>query len=100
MPLAKFAFILCKDNTLRIGCQNNHFFEDTIMPVVSFKKKYGKRIGVLGGVDDVCMPGGGYEVFLFFQSLYSMESMRAWRLASMIFSESPTVPKVSFLSEL
>jgi len=45
--------------------------------------------------------GEGLSSFsLFFQSLYSMESMRAWRLASMIFSESPTVPQVSFLSEL
>lgn len=57
-----------------------HSFEDSIMPVADFKKKYGTRIGVLGGVDvDVlcrypeeelrkyvrnvlkkCMPGGRY----------------------------------------
>ena len=28
-----------------------HSFEDEIIPVTEFKKKYGKRIGVLGGVD-------------------------------------------------
>ncbi|NOZ63578.1 MAG: hypothetical protein GXO71_01280 [Caldiserica bacterium] len=28
-----------------------HSFEDTIMPVADFKKKYGNRIGVIGGVD-------------------------------------------------
>ncbi len=57
-----------------------HSFEDTIMPVTEFKKRYGNRIAVLGGVDvdklcrleekelrgyvrdilDKCMPGGGY----------------------------------------
>ena len=28
-----------------------HSFEDEIMPVWKFKKKYGERIGVIGGVD-------------------------------------------------
>lgn len=28
-----------------------HSFEDTIIPVTEFKKKYGKRIATLGGVD-------------------------------------------------
>ncbi|MCL4377616.1 MAG: uroporphyrinogen-III decarboxylase-like protein, partial [Actinobacteria bacterium] len=57
-----------------------HSFEDAIMPVSEFKEKYGKRIGVMGGIDvdkicrleetelrkyvrntlDRCMPGGGY----------------------------------------
>ena len=57
-----------------------HSFEDAVMPVSRFKEKYGKRIGVIGGIDvdkicrleekelrkyvretlDKCMPGGGY----------------------------------------
>lgn len=57
-----------------------HSFEDEIMPVTEFKKKYGDRIAVVGGVDvdkicrleerelrsyvrniiDQCMVGGGY----------------------------------------
>ena len=57
-----------------------HSFEDTIMPITEFKRAYGKRISVLGGVDvnklcrleenelrhyvrgilDSCMPTGGY----------------------------------------
>lgn len=57
-----------------------HSFEDAIMPVATFKEKYGRRIAVLGGIDvDVlvrfgeeelrgyvrnvlkaCMPGGRY----------------------------------------
>jgi len=59
-----------------------HSFEDEIMPVKEFKRKYGSRIGVLGGVDvdklsrlkeeelrqyvgdilDGCMQGGGYAL--------------------------------------
>jgi uroporphyrinogen decarboxylase len=59
-----------------------HSFEDAIMPAAEFKKKYGNRIAVLGGVDvdklsqlkekelrcyvrdilDKCMPGGGYAL--------------------------------------
>jgi len=59
-----------------------HSFEDTITPVVKFKKEYGDRIAVLGGVDmhklctldernlrkyvkdilDQCMPGGRYAL--------------------------------------
>jgi len=59
-----------------------HSFEDAIMPVAEFKRKYGNRISVLGGVDvgklsqlkekelrcyvrdilDKCMPGGGYAL--------------------------------------
>ncbi|OGS23529.1 MAG: hypothetical protein A2297_05495 [Elusimicrobia bacterium RIFOXYB2_FULL_48_7] len=57
-----------------------HSYEDAITPVTEFKKKYGKRITILGGVDmdilcrapedklraylrnilDVCSQGGGY----------------------------------------
>ncbi|GAI30221.1 unnamed protein product, partial [marine sediment metagenome] len=59
-----------------------HSFEDAVMPVTEFKRKYGDRIAVLGGVDvnklcqlkekglrhyitdilDKCMPGGGYAL--------------------------------------
>ncbi len=59
-----------------------HSFEDAIMPVTEFKRKYGNRIALLGGVDvnklcrleekelrkyvrdilDKCMPGGGYAL--------------------------------------
>ena len=59
-----------------------HSFEDAIMPVTEFKRKYGDRIAVLGGVDvnklcqlkekelrqyirdilDKCMCGGGYAL--------------------------------------
>ena len=59
-----------------------HSFEDAIVPVAEFKRKYGNRIAVLGGVDmnqicllseadlrtyvrkilDQCMPGGGYAL--------------------------------------
>jgi len=63
-----------------IKADAKHSFEDSIMPVAEFKKKYGRRIAVLGGIDvDVlarsseeelrryvrevlkaCMPGGRY----------------------------------------
>lgn len=59
-----------------------HSFEDEIMPVTQFKKKYGDRVAVLGGVDvdklcrleeaelrayvrnimDECSQGGGYAL--------------------------------------
>ena len=59
-----------------------HSFEDEIVPVVEFKRRYGHRVGVLGGVDmdrlcrlpedelrqyvrailDACMPGGRYAL--------------------------------------
>ena len=57
-----------------------HSFEDTIVDVIEWKRIYGRRIGILGGIDvdfmcrasaeqvrervratlDACMPGGGY----------------------------------------
>jgi uroporphyrinogen decarboxylase len=57
-----------------------HSFEDTIMPVTEVKRRYGSRIGILGGIDvdflcrsneteirrrvretlNQCHPGGGY----------------------------------------
>jgi uroporphyrinogen decarboxylase len=59
-----------------------HSFEDEIMPVRDFKLKYGRRVGILGGIDmdklcrlpeeelreyvrgvlDVCMEGGRYAL--------------------------------------
>jgi len=63
-----------------VGIDAKHSFEDTIEPVAEFKKRYGERIAVLGGIDvdllcratedeirahvrktlEACMPGGGY----------------------------------------
>lgn len=34
-----------------VKIDGKHSFEDTIMPVATFKKKYGKRIAVVGGID-------------------------------------------------
>jgi uroporphyrinogen decarboxylase len=59
-----------------------HSFEDAICPVADFKKQYGKRVAVLGGIDvhklctlsepelrkevrrtlDACMPGGRFAL--------------------------------------
>ena len=63
-----------------VGIDAKHSFQDNVMPVTQFKKKYGNRIAVLGGVDmdklallpvdefrpycrsvlEECMKGGGY----------------------------------------
>jgi uroporphyrinogen decarboxylase len=63
-----------------VGIDAKHSYEDVIMPVTEAKKRYGKRVSVLGGVDmnflcqaspdavrryvrhvlDECAPGGGY----------------------------------------
>lgn len=63
-----------------VGIDAKHSFEDAIMPVAEFKRAYGDRIAVVGGVDvdylsrmdvesvrhyvrrvlDECVPGGGY----------------------------------------
>ena len=65
-----------------VGIDAKHSFEDAIMPVTEVKRRYGKRIGLLGGVDvdvlsrrlpsevrkyvrnviDQCAPGGRYAV--------------------------------------
>jgi len=65
-----------------VKIDGKHSFEDTIMPVTIFKKKYGERIAVLGGVDmdklcrfeeielrkyvrgilEECMKDGGYAL--------------------------------------
>lgn len=59
-----------------------HSFEDTILPVTEAKKRYGRRVALLGGIDmdflirsdeaairrrvretlEVCQPGGGYAL--------------------------------------
>ena len=63
-----------------VGIDARHSFEDAIMDVVTFSRRYGDRIAVLGGIDvdflcrataeevrqrvrrtlDACFPGGGY----------------------------------------
>jgi uroporphyrinogen decarboxylase len=63
-----------------VGIDAKHSFEDVIQPVESFARQYGRRIGVIGGVDvdllargseeqvrartrqilEACAPGGGY----------------------------------------
>ena len=63
-----------------VGIDGRHSFEDVIEPVTAAKRRWGKRIAVLGGIDvgflcratedeirarvretlDACMPGGGY----------------------------------------
>ncbi|MGC8861968.1 MAG: uroporphyrinogen decarboxylase family protein, partial [Armatimonadota bacterium] len=65
-----------------VGIDAKHSFEDAIMPVAEFKRIYGHRIGVVGGVDvgalarmetpdlrryvrqilEECAPGGGYAL--------------------------------------
>ena len=63
-----------------VGIDAKHSFEDNVLPVTEVKKRYGERLGLLGGMDvdllaradagtirrrtrevlDVCQPGGGY----------------------------------------
>ena len=63
-----------------VGVDGKHSFEDAILPVTEAKKRYGKRVTLLGGIDmdflcrskeadirkrvretlQVCLPGGGY----------------------------------------
>ena len=65
-----------------VGIDAKHSFEDAIQPVSDFKRQYGHRIGVVGGVDvdalarmdvesirkytrailEECGPGGGYAL--------------------------------------
>jgi uroporphyrinogen decarboxylase len=65
-----------------VGIDAKHSFQDKILPVGEFKRKYGDRIGVLGGVDvdkmcrlpeeeirayvrgilEECVPGGRYAL--------------------------------------
>jgi uroporphyrinogen decarboxylase len=65
-----------------VGIDAKHSFEDAIMPIAQFKQRFGRRIGVLGGVDvdvltrrspqevrayvrkiiDDCAPGGRFAI--------------------------------------
>lgn len=65
-----------------VGIDAKHSYEDAIMPVAQFRKVYGERVGVVGGVDvdalsrmqehdlrryvrrilEDCAPGGGYAL--------------------------------------
>jgi len=65
-----------------VKIDGKHSFEDAIMPVTEFKKRYGRRVAILGGVDldklcrlpepelrkyvreilNKCMPGGRYAL--------------------------------------
>ncbi|HOX40234.1 MAG TPA: uroporphyrinogen decarboxylase family protein [Candidatus Brocadiia bacterium] len=65
-----------------VGIDAKHSYEDAIVPVAEFKKRYGSRIGILGGIDvdvlarrspeevrahvrktiEECNPGGGWAV--------------------------------------
>ena len=70
------------EDLIATGIDAKHSFEDIIQPVTEFKKQYGDRVAVLGGVDvdflcrhsepeirryvrhvlDECAPGGGYAL--------------------------------------
>jgi len=70
------------DDLIGIGINAKHSFEDEIIPVSEAKKKWGKRIAILGGLDmdflcraspeqveaktrnllEECAPGGGYAL--------------------------------------
>ncbi|MDI3548831.1 MAG: uroporphyrinogen decarboxylase [Halanaerobiales bacterium] len=70
------------DDIIECGIDAKHSFEDQIISVIDFKKKYGKDLAVLGGIDvdflcraseeeirkrtrevlEACMPGGGYAL--------------------------------------
>ena len=63
-----------------VGIDGKHSYEDAILPVTEAKKRYGKRMAILGGIDvdflcradeksirrrvketlKTCMAGGGY----------------------------------------
>ncbi|HPE68950.1 MAG TPA: uroporphyrinogen decarboxylase family protein [Thermotogota bacterium] len=75
-------YALMEDFLQDIQIDAFHSFQDTIVPVTDFKKRYGKRTGVLGGVDvdklarlperelrayldsilETCMEGGRYAL--------------------------------------
>ena len=44
-----------------VGIDAKHSYEDAIIPVQDFHAKYGKRIGVLGGIDINILSGGTKE---------------------------------------
>jgi len=70
------------DDIIEAGVDAKHSFEDQIMPVSEVKRRWGKRISILGGIDvdflchatteqvrgrtlktlEECAPGGGYAL--------------------------------------
>jgi uroporphyrinogen decarboxylase len=70
------------EDLINVPFDAKHSFEDVIMPVTEFKRRYGSRIGVLGGIDvhllasatedevrkytrrviEECAPGGGWAL--------------------------------------
>ena len=44
-----------------VGIDDKHSFEDSIIPVEEFQRRYGARIGVLGGVDVHTLSAGSPE---------------------------------------
>jgi uroporphyrinogen decarboxylase len=70
------------EDLLAVPFDAKHSYEDVIMPVAEFKRRYGARTGVLGGVDvhvlasgseeqvraytrrviEECKPGGGWAL--------------------------------------
>jgi len=73
---------LMPDLIERVGIQAKHSFEDAIVPIAEFQRRWGDRIGVMGGVDvdklsrlapddlrryvrgiiDACSPGGRFVI--------------------------------------
>ena len=73
---------LMEDLIEDVGIDAKHSFEDSVTPVTDFSEQYGRRIGVLGGIDidflaratpeevrkrtrrtlEHCMPGGRYAL--------------------------------------
>ena len=63
-----------------VGIDGKHSFEDAILPITEAKRRYGKRVSLIGGIDmdflcrsdelsirkrvretlGQCLPGGGY----------------------------------------
>jgi uroporphyrinogen decarboxylase len=70
------------DDLIRLGVDVKHSFEDKIMPVEEVYRNWGRRIGIIGGIDmdlmargspddvrrrtrqvlDICGPNGGYAL--------------------------------------
>jgi uroporphyrinogen decarboxylase len=44
-----------------VGIDAKHSFEDIIMPVADFKRKYGSRIGICGGIDVHVLAGSNED---------------------------------------
>lgn len=74
--------VIMEDLISYVGIDAKHSYEDSSYPITSYKRLYGDRIAVLGGIDmdklsrmpledfkayvksviDVCAPGGGYAI--------------------------------------